>query len=183
MKNVQDFDDRSPSPFVGRDQGRGHMKCQGIQQQLLTDFLDQELSSAKRLEIDGHLAQCACCREFLAAVKKVNDPLQASERVEPAAHVWLNIRDQIEAKPSPVIENIRSWFEEVLWGFRPTFVYGSLVAAMCVVLFVPVGLHHQQAVARADKEMLMQLVYADDNTTAAMGTETIGTGTVVEHWL
>ena len=57
------------------------------------------------------------------------------------------------------------------------------MAAMCVVLIVPVGLHHQQAIATADKEELMQLVYADDNTTTAIGADMVGSGTAVEHWL
>jgi hypothetical protein len=79
-------------------------------------------------------------------------------------------------------ESIRGWFEEVLWGFRPTFVYGSVVAAMCVALVMPVGMYRQQAIAAADREELMQLVYADDSTTI-IGAEEIGSGTIVEHWL
>ena len=158
------------------------MKCQDIQTQLLTDFLDHELPPEKKAVIDSHLAGCASCREFLSAVKKVNDPLQVVSGVEPGGHVWSKIRDEVEAAPSSVTENIRAWFEEVLWGFRPTFVYGSVVAAMFVMLIVPVGVYHQQAaLAMADKEELVQLVYADDNTTA--GVEAIGSGTAVEEWL
>lgn len=159
------------------------MKCQDIQQQLLTDFLDNELSSVKKAEIDAHLMECALCRAFLAAVRKVNDPAHAVNDTMPGAHVWAKIREQVEAKPFSVGESVRSWFEEVLWGFRPTFVYGSVVAAMCVALIVPVGAYHQQVIATADREDLMQLVYADDNTTAAIGAEAIGSGTVFEHWL
>ena len=159
------------------------MKCQDIQDQLLTGFLDNELSSDKKALIEKHLVECAPCREFLVAVKKVNDPMRAVDGMEPGAHVWARVRDQVESVPSSVGENIRAWFEEVLWGFRPTFVYGSIVAAMCVALIVPVGLYQQQSVAKADKEELMQLVYADDNTATAIGAEAIGSGTAVEEWL
>lgn len=159
------------------------MRCQDIQQQLLTDFLDNEILSGKKAKIDCHLAQCASCRDFLSAVKKVNDPIHAVNGVEPGVHVWARVRDRIEAKPFSIRESIRGWFEEVLWGFRPTFVYGSIVAAMCVVLVVPAGLYRQQVIATADREELMQLVYADDNTTTAIGADMIGNGTVVEHWL
>jgi anti-sigma factor RsiW len=159
------------------------MKCQDIQQQLLADFLDNELPSEKKAEIDHHLAGCSLCREFLAAVRKVNDPVLAVNGDEPGAHVWTNIREQVEARPFSMGESIRAWFEEVLWGFRPTFVYGSVVAAMCVALVMPIGMYRQQVVATADREELMQLVYADDNTTTAMGADLIGSGTAVEHWL
>ena len=57
------------------------------------------------------------------------------------------------------------------------------MAAMCVVLIVPAGLYRQQEIATADKEALMQLVYADDNTTSAIGAEGIGGGTAAEYWL
>jgi anti-sigma factor RsiW len=159
------------------------MKCQDIQQQLLADFLDNELPSVNKTEVDRHLAQCSFCREFLSAVKKVNDPVHAVNDATPGAHVWAKIREQVEARPFSMGESIRGWFEEVLWGFRPTFVYGSVVAAMCVILIVPVGLYHQQVIATADREDLMQLVYADDNTATAIGADVIGSGTVVEHWL
>ncbi len=159
------------------------MKCQDIEEQLLADFLDNEMTPEKKAVIESHLADCRSCREFLSAVKQVNDPLEALDGLQPGAHVWARVRDQIEARPSPLLEKIRSWFEEVLWGFRPTFVYGSVVAAMCVILVVPAGLYRQQAVAAADKEDLMQLVYADDSTTTAIGAETVGSGTVVENWL
>jgi anti-sigma factor RsiW len=159
------------------------MKCQDIQDQLLADFLDHELPSDKKSVIEGHLLDCAHCREFFAAVNKVNDPLGADEAVQPDAHVWARVRDQVEATPFSMGEKIRAWFEEVLWGFRPTFVYGSIVAAMCVILIVPIGLYRQEAIAMADKEELMQLVYVDDSMTTATGAEGIGNGTVVEHWL
>jgi anti-sigma factor RsiW len=159
------------------------MKCQDIQQQLLADFLDHELPSEQKVRIDQHLAACPLCREFLAAVKHVNDPLQAVDGLEPGAHVWDRIRDQVEATPFSITERVRGWFEEVLWGFKPTFVYGSVVAAMCVMLIIPVGLYRQQMVAAADKEELVQLVFADDVVAAGTGTEMIGSGTVVENWL
>ena len=98
------------------------MKCHDIQNQLLTDFLDDQLPAGRKALIDRHLMECADCRHFLAAVKKVNDPLWVIDGVEPAPHVWSRVRDQVEAQPVSLGQNIRAWFEEVLWGFRPTFV-------------------------------------------------------------
>ncbi len=159
------------------------MKCQDIQNKLLTDFLDSELVPAEKIRIEAHLAGCASCREFLLAVKKINEPLEQQGGIQPPGHVWAKIREEVLVVRPSVLEHVRSWFEEVLWGFRPTFVYGTMVAAMCVVLIVPVGLYQQQAVARVETEELMQLVYADDTTTTAIGAETIGSGTAVEYWL
>jgi anti-sigma factor RsiW len=154
-----------------------------MQHQLLTDFLDNELPSEKKAVADRHLAECAACREFLSAVKKVNDPVHALNDAGPGSHVWAKIREQVEARPFSFGESIRDWFEEVLWGFRPTFVYGSIVAAMCVVLVIPVGMYRQQVIAIADREELMQLVYADDEATTVTGADRIGSGTVIEDWL
>ena len=159
------------------------MTCQDIQEQLLTDFIDHEVPPEKKDGVERHLAGCASCREFLAAVRSVNDPLRPVRAAEPGPHVWANIRERIEAKPAPLFAGVRDWLDEVLWGFRPTFVYGSLVAAMCVVLVVPAGFYRQHAVAVAEKEELVQLVYADDDGSSATGAEMIGSGTLVEYWL
>lgn len=63
----------------------------------LSDYLDDELPAAERVEVDAHLARCASCREVLAELKAValRAAALASEAVPPAADLWPGIEGRI----------------------------------------------------------------------------------------
>ena len=160
------------------------MKCTEIRDTLLADFADDELPADKKELVDRHLSGCSSCREFLAAVRAVDAKLALSAvPALPPRAVWDNIRQQIEARPLSAGEKIAAWWEDVLWGFRPRFVYGSFASALIVFLVValPLVVRGPQAVVLSDKEVL-SIAYADEEA-LAFSLDNVGNGTSVENLL
>ena len=153
---------------------------------MLTDFVDHEVGVDQKREVEAHLAACPHCREFFEAVLNVDASIKEGPLpVGPAPHVWAKISDQIQSRPDHAWDVVRGWWEDFADGFRPRVVYGSMAAAMLVALVVIVPLAAQkQAAARADREELLQLAYADDeNPAVGWDSEQGGTSLVLEHWL
>ena len=159
------------------------MKCRDIQDKLLTDFLDNELSSSEKELLQAHMAGCSSCRELSASVHKVNAEILFADGADlPPERVWLNIRRNIEQKPLSLREKAMAWLEGLSFGFRPSFSYaGAVFTALLVVLVVavPQGVRHLSA--KADSEMALQLAYADDETVFVPDGEDVGQGTFVEY--
>ena len=163
------------------------MNCQDMQDHLLTDFADHEIGAGKKRLVEAHLAACQNCREFFAAVLNVDASIKEGPLPEgPAPHVWAKIADEIHSRPHDAWDVVRGLWEDFAGGFRPRVVYGSMAAAMLValVVVVPLATQREQAAARADREELLQLAYADDeNPAVGWDSEQGGTSLVLEHWL
>jgi anti-sigma factor RsiW len=162
------------------------MNCQDIQDLLLTEFLDNEIGSDKKVQVDAHLAACPECREFYAAALNVDAAIKRRPSPEePGPHVWGRICDAIQSRPESPFDVVQGWWEGFWGGYRPGLVYGSVAAALMVALVIvmPLALQRQQALAAADREELLQLVYADDENPEGWGSEQDGSGLVLDHWL
>ncbi len=160
------------------------MKCADIRAILLADFVDDELPAHKKAPVDSHLSACPSCREFLSAVRAVDAELAVSAvPVLPPPEVWENIRQQIEARPLSIGEKVTAWWEDVVWGSRPTFVYGSFASALIVLLVVAVPLvaRGPQAGIMSDKEVL-SIAYVDEGA-LVFSLANVGNGTSVENLL
>jgi anti-sigma factor RsiW len=151
----------------------------------VTDFLDDEASVDVRKKIEEHLSQCAPCRKYLSVARKMDIDLKSLPAGEAPEHVWAMIREKIQTAPVPLQERLRTWWEDVVWGFRPTFVYGSAVAAILVILIVLVPMSSQwgSSQAKSEKEEIANLAYLDEDSGFISEAEQTGSGTVVEHWL
>ena len=69
------------------------MKCKEIQDLMITDYLDDRLTSQQKTLIEAHLKECVACREFLAVVKKtVVAPFERSESHVPPESIWQRIQ-------------------------------------------------------------------------------------------
>ncbi len=163
------------------------MKCREVQDLIVTDFLDGEASSEKKARVEEHLSGCVSCREYFSIVSKMESGLQSAPVKDAPEHLWGVIRDKIQETPVTFGEMARGWWEDVLWGFRPTFVYGSLAAATLVILIVLVplvGLHSGSDLASVDKAQIAQVAYlSDDDSAFLQETEKTASGTVLDHWL
>ena len=133
------------------------MKCCQIEEVLLTDFLDDRLSSDKKMAVESHLAVCVPCRELVAAARELDsDIMKTSAPAQVPAHVWAKVADKIDA-PS------FTWSDLFGWGTKTRFVYGSALAGLLAVVMVLGPVVSHQRTAKADLEVAMQLVYADED--------------------
>lgn len=112
------------------------MECHKIQQWLMTDYLDGEADTSKKLEIDGHLQGCLHCREFLEVVQKTSLSSFPKMEIQPDPVVWEKIQEGIEAEK----ERSRGWFWKLtdlclalrkpMPVLRVAFAMGLLVAVV-----------------------------------------------------
>ncbi len=161
------------------------MTCRDIQDLIMTDYLDGEASADVKKKVEEHLSACAPCREYLAAARKLDAGFKGPMPAEAPERIWMKVRDKIEERRVPVWERVRSWWEEVIWGFRPTFVYSSLAASTLVValVLIPLAWQMESRMAFSEKEEISHMVYLDENSSVISSAEDVGKGTLVENWL
>lgn len=146
------------------------MRCEKIQDLLLTDHLDGRLSRAEQEKITTHLRECATCREFAETASIALAPLATAEQLPPPASVWQMVRQQIAAEPRPAASPFGAFLGKLfpLAVIRqPALVAAGLVA---VALLTAVLLRHPfpgsgpSVVARENRiDYVAALVGADDD--------------------
>ena len=102
------------------------MKCKDINKSL-TAYLDEEVTSEERSQMEAHLASCEKCQEemrLLAATREnLRQVLRAeAARVEPSSQAWNLIRQRIESGSS-LWEQLSTLFSKPVWRAAiPVFV-------------------------------------------------------------
>jgi len=94
------------------------MKCKDINE-LLTSYLDEEVSPEERRQIKAHLALCQKCREELRLLASTRESLRQVLRarateVEPSPQAWNLVRRRIESKSS-LWEQLNTYLSRPLW--------------------------------------------------------------------
>ena len=75
------------------------MECKKVQDRLITEYMDQELSSGESEEVERHLTACLDCQRFFEAVQRsAVVPLKEAGEMQPDSIVWQRIQEKIEAK-------------------------------------------------------------------------------------
>ncbi len=74
------------------------MKCNDIQELILTDYLDGEIHPDVKRQVDGHIAGCQVCKEILTFSRQVaEEPFKHSQlKFENQKEVWEKIKFKIE---------------------------------------------------------------------------------------
>lgn len=72
------------------------MNCSKVQELLLTDYIDNELTPKLKGQVDWHLKDCSLCREFSIAVNKSAVHLfKEKEYLDAPSNLWHRIRREI----------------------------------------------------------------------------------------
>jgi len=104
---------------------------------LVSEYLEGQLDTVRRVGVEKHLGECAPCRDLVAEVRRVFELCRATESVEPAP--WLVpriLRATLgERKPS-FIERITAWFRagvqvRVISTAAMTVFSLSVIASAC----------------------------------------------------
>jgi anti-sigma factor RsiW len=121
------------------------MKCNEIQDILLTNYIDNELSGEHRLMIEGHLNQCPQCRAVLQTARSLNEVLSSAEKVAlDKQKIWKNITDRLDqdASSSLVYTPVRDTHDRrVRFAnlFKPAFAFGVLAALIVAMSYFAVS--------------------------------------------
>ncbi len=119
------------------------MKCDKVQELILTDYLDGQANEEQRTNIEEHLAGCVHCKEYeLAARETVITPFNRAEKLRSPAATWDKIRNQIQKEEQLLLQekanpfaNLIRGIKSVLYIPKPAF---AIAAATIVLLVVTV---------------------------------------------
>lgn len=97
--------------------------------EMISAFMDGELSHKDKLFVDQHLKDCAVCRKEIDALRSLDNLLCDIKPIEPSMdfsrRFWKEV-DVRTAKKAPW-----SIFKDFSWGWRPSLV--SAAAALLIV--------------------------------------------------
>lgn len=112
------------------------MECKKIQDWLITDHLDGELTSEENLEVRRHLEGCGACREFLTAVDETaRAPFKGLGSLSPDPGVWQEIQNRIAMEEA----SSRGWLRKLrglLYPVRRPFPVLRVAFALAVLMLV-----------------------------------------------
>lgn len=106
------------------------MKCEEVEKGLIA-YLDRRASSAKRRDVEEHLAGCAACRTRAEEFRKVWSVLDEMPVVEPSFGFDARVRQRVAAEPR------RSWFDWFVPQARLAFSAALLVALTVWIAKLP----------------------------------------------
>jgi len=108
------------------------MKCNDWQDLILTDYLDDQMSKERTIQLEEHLSACQECREFVAHARKaVIEPFESAQRVEPSEKVWHNIKDAIgEEQGAEEFVGLWDRIKEAVFIPKPAMAFATVIIAL-----------------------------------------------------
>lgn len=156
------------------------MKCDQIQELLLTDYLDDCLEKDLRAKIDEHVDGCPECKHFKQTVIQTTvDVFKGMERGEVPADLWSKIETSIENESQPCL-GTSSWWESL----RSLFANPAPVLTIAVlVIFLGLGRVNQWNVHQAQLNQQSQEFLASvmNSSSTILINDDEGFGTNVEQ--
>jgi len=111
------------------------MRCAKFKK-TLSDYLDDNLSERKRIQLEEHLSECPDCNGELAQLRSLSAMLQEAEEVEIPEGYWDNYWHRLSVKLPP-IKTRSNWGQGFIQIFqKPIPVVYALLAVLLVGLAV-----------------------------------------------
>jgi len=164
------------------------MKCEQIQELLLTDYLDGQLDGEGLKSIEQHLSDCPGCREFLAVARKITvEPFYSSKKVFLSQEdVWHRIKQQIEKEHSQ--PSLSHRLAEMILGLKelvpkPAWALSIMVAGVILTAVYFNSWNRQEMVQTASSEDNGQYIaYFTDDVGSGQPEDNGGYGTAIEEY-
>ena len=102
--------------------------------ELLAAYLDDELASQQRQEIEAHLAQCQRCQKELDTLKRAQESLRtifksSAAKVDPPPEAWQHLQPGLESyRPSLLF-----LFRRRKWRIAATVILLAVLALLAVL--------------------------------------------------
>lgn len=132
------------------------MNCEKMREWLLTDYVDETLSSSDKASVDQHLAHCPSCAVFAKQIKKYAlEPFRTVRRVEPPYDLWNRIKAAIEPEPATpfgrvIIDNLLRLIS------LPKSIF-ALSSALALILIAFVSVKSPQFFTRLENHQLASI--------------------------
>lgn len=162
------------------------MKCKEIQELIMTDYIDGEMSDELYKEVKKHVDGCVQCKQFEQTVRQTAvEPFKKAPIVTPPESVWINIKDTIQHEQEKGrFANIR---ERLIGSFRikkPVFAVAVITAAIFVaVLLTRKTSNNRDMVNSYLEEQIGFIAELDSEGERFLDEDDIDFGTVIEEFL
>lgn len=118
------------------------MRCERIQELILTDHMDKELDEKGRREVDAHVSSCASCRQFQReALKRASEPFRLAQAEEAPSYIWERVKRRIAAgaaeEPGLLLNTaglLRRVFSPLLKIPKPAIAFAATAAIIIAVI-------------------------------------------------
>ncbi len=140
------------------------MKCDKVQELILTDYLDGQINKELKVGIEKHLTSCADCKEYEHVARATTvTPFNNTERLSPPATTWVKIRNQIEKEEQPQertnpFADLIGGIKSVLYIPKPAFALAT-VAIVILVIVTVIKLPSEQIVKLSTEEQIECMDY------------------------
>jgi hypothetical protein len=139
------------------------MECKKITE-LLSGYIDGELSGAQAESVEAHLAGCADCRRAHEEMSRLVGLMRDMDTIDEPADLIQNVRGRL-ASPPTLWERLRGWFS--IPAVRIPAAATVLAAILLVVLYVPgsrdtVPIMPEPAVEGKGKEDLLDVTLMEE---------------------
>ena len=101
--------------------------------ELISEYLDGEISYSTRKLFEEHLESCANCRRLFNSVKTSIQSLHRLPRVHVSENFYLNLRNRIVEERDRIVKRARS--RRLTFAGVPSLAYGLLLAVVAVSVF------------------------------------------------
>src|SRR4051794_17471390 len=87
-----------------------------LENEQITDYIDEALSPDQRAAVERHLSQCVECRRLIDDFREIRRVAGSLDLREPPARAWARLeraiaveRQSVEAQPTHARSSIRQW--------------------------------------------------------------------------
>ena len=126
------------------------MKCNDWQDLILTDYLDDQMSKERTIQLEEHLSTCQECREFVAHARKaVIEPFENAEKAQPSEKVWHNIKDAIgEEQEAEEFVSLWDRIRAIIFIPKPAMALATTAIVLVAATFIFNHYHQQFQMAK-----------------------------------
>jgi anti-sigma factor RsiW len=111
------------------------MRCECVQELILTDYMDRALNEKLTREVDAHILSCAVCREFKrVAEEKASQPFKTVRSAEVPSYIWERVKSQIIAEAAGRTDILKNIFWSLGRITKPAVVFAAAAAVIIAVL-------------------------------------------------
>jgi len=113
--------------------------------EILSTYLDSELSRRERRQVEEHLEVCDDCLERLSSLQKVVGNLQVLERLAPPPHLGAHLHRlaSLQASQPTLTQRLEQGVSRFTFQSAIAPVFAVVVALILIIYMLSWGLHRQ----------------------------------------
>jgi len=163
------------------------MNCKKIKELILTDYIDNEMSSEEKIRLNIHFARCPGCRKFFDTAKNtVVKPFADAKRIVLPEFIWSRVKESIMAgqqKKAGFLVGVLEKLKPFFYIPRPALAVSTIMAlAVIAVLTTTSRFNNKEGLKTDSEEQPEYSTYSIEAPVSSVLNNGGGFGTLVEEY-